>query len=113
MITEEIERNGNRTQTESGNLNGFLYPCRVIRTLSLAQEFTQCVSERDRFEPLQRDGDSLEQEWSLTVVVADGCEMVAQLLQKFHAFDVNGSKRFERVGWTCTFVEDQRTCPPS
>ena len=32
----------------------------------------------------------------MTVVVADGCEAAAQLLKKFHAFDVNGSKRFER-----------------
>ena len=41
MSTEKIERNGNRTQTESGKLNDVLCPCRVIRTLSLAQEFTQ------------------------------------------------------------------------
>ena len=39
MSTEKIERNGNRTQTESENLNGLLCSCRVIRTLSLAQEF--------------------------------------------------------------------------
>ena len=38
----------------------------------------------------------LEQEWSLSVVVADGCEAAAQLLRKFHPFDVSGSKRFER-----------------
>ena len=31
----------------------------------------------------------------MTVVVADGCEAATQLLKKFHAFDVNGSKRFE------------------
>ena len=37
MSTEKIERNGNRTQTGSGKLNGVLCPCRVIRTLSLAQ----------------------------------------------------------------------------
>ena len=30
MSTEKIERNGNRTQTESGKLNGVLCPCRVI-----------------------------------------------------------------------------------
>ena len=39
----------------------------------------------------------------MTVVVADGCEAAAQLLKKFHAFDVNGSKRFERQ-W------DERVC---
>ena len=72
MRTEKIERNGNRTQTESGKLVVVLCPCRVIRTLSPAQTFTQNVSERDSVEPLQRDGDSLEQEWSLTVVVAGG-----------------------------------------
>ena len=32
----------------------------------------------------------------MTVVVADGCETVAQLLKKFHGFDVNWSKHFER-----------------
>ena len=62
MSTEKIERNGNRTQTESSKLNGVLCPCRVIRTLSLAQELRKCVTERDSTEPLQRDGDSLEQE---------------------------------------------------
>ena len=41
MSTGKIERNGNRTQTESGKLNGVLRSCRVIRTLSVAQEFTQ------------------------------------------------------------------------
>ena len=41
MSTEKIERNGNRTQTKSGKLDGVLCPCRVIRPLSLAQEFTQ------------------------------------------------------------------------
>ena len=41
MSTEKIERNGNRTQTASEKLNGVRCPCRVIRTLSLAQEFTQ------------------------------------------------------------------------
>ena len=56
----------------------------------------KCVSERDSVEPLQRDGDALKQEWSLTVSVADGYEAAVQLLKKFHAFDVNGSKRFER-----------------
>ena len=45
MSTEKIERNGNRTHTESGNLNGVLCPCRVIRTLSLAQEFTQICQQ--------------------------------------------------------------------
>ena len=59
MSTEKIEQNGNRTQTESGKLNGVLCPSRVIRTLFLAQE---CVSERDSAEPLQRDGDLLERE---------------------------------------------------
>ena len=39
MSTEKIERKGNRTQTESGKQNGVLCPCRVIRTLTLAQEF--------------------------------------------------------------------------
>ena len=62
MSKEKIERNGNRTLTESGEINGVLCPCRVIRTLTLAQEFKQCVSERDSVEPLQRDGDSLEHE---------------------------------------------------
>ena len=50
----------------------------------------------------------------LMVVVADGCLAAAQPLKKFHAFDVNGSKRFERqrVERVPLFV-DQRTCPPS
>ena len=30
MSTENIERNGNRRQTESGKLNGVLCPCKVI-----------------------------------------------------------------------------------
>ena len=33
-------------------------------------------------ESLQRDGDALEQECSLAVVVADSCEVAAQLLKK-------------------------------
>ena len=57
--------------------------------------FRKCVNVRDSVETLQRDGDALEQEWSLTVVAADGCEGTAQLLKKCHAFDGNGSKRFE------------------
>ena len=39
MSTEKIERNGNRTQTKSGKLNGVFRHCRVIRTLSVAHEF--------------------------------------------------------------------------
>ena len=41
-------------------------------------------SERDSFEPLQRDGDALEQELSLTVDVADGREAAAQLLKDYY-----------------------------
>ena len=58
----------------------------------------KCLSERDSVEPLQHDEDALEQEWSLAVFVADTAEAAAQLLKKFHPFDVNGSKRFERRG---------------
>ena len=43
MSTEKIERYGNRTQTESGKLNGVFCHCRVIRTLSLDQGFTQII----------------------------------------------------------------------
>ena len=61
MSTEEIERNENRTQTKSGKINVVFCPGSVMRTLSLAQEFTQMFSEYDCVEPLQRNGDSLEQ----------------------------------------------------
>ena len=39
MSAEKVERKRNRTQAESGKLNGVLCPCRVIITLSLAQDF--------------------------------------------------------------------------
>ena len=44
MSTEKIERNGNRTQMESGKLNSVICLYRVIRTLSLAQKFAHNVS---------------------------------------------------------------------
>ena len=62
MSTEKIERNEDRTQTESSKLNGVLCPCRVIEHCLLLRSLRKCVSERDSIEPLQRDGDSLEQE---------------------------------------------------
>ena len=67
-----VQRKSNETEMErkrkAAKLNGVLCSCRVIRTRSLAQVFTKCVSERDRIAQLQRDGDSLEQEWNLTAV---------------------------------------------
>ena len=41
ISTAKIERNGNRMQTESGKRIFVFCHCSVIRTLSLAQEFSQ------------------------------------------------------------------------
>ena len=63
MSTEKIERNGNRTQTESGKLYGVLcLSLQSHKTTISSRNLRKCVSERDSVEPLERDGDSLEQE---------------------------------------------------
>ena len=65
MSTENIERNENRTQTESGKLNGVLCPSLQSHNNTVScscGSLRKCVSERDSIEPLQRDGDSLEQD---------------------------------------------------
>ena len=54
MNTEKIERNGNRTQAESGKLSGDFCHFSVIRTLYLAQEFTQMCQRRANVIALNR-----------------------------------------------------------
>ena len=66
MSTEKIERNGNRTQTESGKLNDVFCPLFSVLAESLehitSRSLRKCVGERDSVELLQCDGDSLEQQ---------------------------------------------------